>query len=65
MNESSPLFDDEHLKDHASREEYAKKIGAADTRYLEILAYVRADPKLTDEEKIEQLELPWSKLSAG
>lgn len=59
------LIDDSHLMTALAREEYAKKIGAEDTRYLEILAYVRADSKLTDEEIIKQLELPWDKFKRG
>jgi hypothetical protein len=56
------------LKDRASREDYARRIGVSDTRYLETLAYVRIDPtlvKMTDEEKIDKLELPWNKLLQG
>jgi hypothetical protein len=56
------VIPDEVLQTRSSREDYAKRIGASDTRYLEILAYLRMDPtlvKISDEEKIDRLELPW------
>lgn len=57
---------DEHLKDRASREAYAKRLGALDTSYLDTLAYVRVVDLgaggLTDSEAIELLDLPWDKV---
>jgi hypothetical protein len=50
---------DRYLNDKVSREEYAKKIGA-DVKYIEIVAYVR-HPEWSDEERIDKLDLPWSK----
>lgn len=60
---------DEHLKDRASREAYAKRIGALDTGYLDTLAYTRVvnlgAGGLTDSEAIDLLELPWEKHPDG
>lgn len=57
---------DEHLKDRASREAYAKRLGALDTSYLDTLAYIRAVDLgaggLTDSEAIDLLDLPWDKV---
>ena len=55
---------DKHLITRAGREAYAARLHLEDARYLEILAFIHEavkEPRRTENQIIDALELPWEK----